>query len=98
MLPLHQRRSRIQEGEGNPDEWVENFAFIDYNEKLLCLICKVTVTNYKVSILRRDYEANHHFFLTQYPLNSKLRKDKFQLVFISKKSGLREQQGILSFN
>lgn len=86
------KRKYKEENRGFQEDWTEKFLFIDNNNKSMCLICKINISNYKVSNLRRHHEGSHPNFLTQYPLNTKLRTDKIQ----SLQSALLNQQDILS--
>lgn len=42
------KRKYKQENRIFQKEWIENFAFIDNNEKWLGLFCKITIANYKI--------------------------------------------------
>ncbi|XP_071055109.1 general transcription factor II-I repeat domain-containing protein 2A-like [Onthophagus taurus] len=92
MTTVNKKRKYEEENRCFRSEWEESFAFIEYNGKSLCLICKDTIANYKISNLRRHYETTHPQFSIQYPPSSKLRKEKL----MSLKNCLQKQQGLLA--
>ena len=89
------KRKHGNENRNFQEELVENYGFINNNGKSFCVICNITIKNYKVSNLHRHYETNHPHFSTQYSFNSKLRTEKLK----SLQSGLFKQQGhVTSFS
>ena len=56
-------------------EWEELYFFIQKN-KPFCLICQVTLSQFKVSNLKRHYETNHSTFSREFPIGSDSRKNK----------------------
>ncbi|KAL4126170.1 hypothetical protein QTP88_010396 [Uroleucon formosanum] len=57
-------------------EWEELYFFIQKNDKPFCLICQVTLSQFKVSNLKRHYETNHNTFSREFPIGSDSRKNK----------------------
>ncbi|XP_060861778.1 general transcription factor II-I repeat domain-containing protein 2-like [Metopolophium dirhodum] len=57
-------------------EWEELYFFIQKNDKPFCLICQVTLSQFKVSNLKRHYETNHSTFSREFPIGSDSRKNK----------------------
>ncbi|XP_025196828.1 general transcription factor II-I repeat domain-containing protein 2B-like [Melanaphis sacchari] len=57
-------------------EWEEIYFFIQKNDKPFCLICQVTLSQFKVSNLKRHYETNHSTFSREFPIGSDSRKNK----------------------
>lgn len=86
------KRKYVEENRQFQKEWIESFAFIDNHGSSLCLICKASISNYKVGNLRRHYEGTHAQFSIQYPSNSKLRTDKLCLL----QSNLYKERQLLS--
>uniref|UniRef100_A0A2S2R1K0 General transcription factor II-I repeat domain-containing protein 2 n=1 Tax=Sipha flava TaxID=143950 RepID=A0A2S2R1K0_9HEMI len=57
-------------------EWEELYFFIQKNDKPFCVICQVTLSQFKVSNLKRHYETNHSTFSREFPIGSDSRKNK----------------------
>ena len=60
-------------------DWTEKFAFIEKENKPICLICNKELAQNKSGNIKRHYETKHINFSKEYPLNSDYRKNKIEL-------------------
>ncbi|KAF6778638.1 hypothetical protein AHF37_01893 [Paragonimus kellicotti] len=72
---LEKRRLKDRKRNFNP-QWEQDFAFINYDGKPLCLICNISLTHFKSCNLKRHYETHHKKFTIDYPAWSELRRNK----------------------
>lgn len=86
------KRKYFEEKRNFNDDWEDNYAFIQQDDKALCLICKTTLKNFKVGNLRRHYEKSHSDFSDHFPEKSELRSKKIK----SLKSSLNSQVNFMT--
>lgn len=71
-------------------EWEEQFCFIFYKEKIVCLLCNSSVAIAKKCNVERHFNTNHTNFNTNFPLKSEIRKSKISEL----KFNLTKQQSL----
>ncbi|CAI6343418.1 unnamed protein product [Macrosiphum euphorbiae] len=59
-------------------DWEEEFAFIERNGKPTCLLCQVTLSQFKASNLKRHHDRNRSSFNKDFPFGSKSGKTKLK--------------------
>jgi len=59
-------------------DWEQEFAFVERNGKLKCLLCQVTLSQFKTSNLKRHHDSNRSSFNKDFPFGSQLRKTKLK--------------------
>lgn len=74
--------------------WEEEFAFVEVNNKPLCLICQRTISVPKRENVKRHHDTCHSEFSETYPLGSNVRKDKIRSLVAS----FRGQQTVMRFS
>jgi hypothetical protein len=70
---LYRKRKYENETRGFKTEWKEEFVFVERNGKPMCLLCQITLSPFKASILKRHYDTHHSAFGQQFPAGSMLR-------------------------
>lgn len=60
------------------NEWEALYFFTMYQDKCLCLICRVTVAYPKKGNLERHFSSLHENYENDYPINTELRKQKLK--------------------
>lgn len=71
-------------------EWEEQFCFIYYKEKIVCLLCNSSVAIAKKCNVERHFNTTHKNFNTNFPINSEIRKKKISDL----KLNLTKQQSL----
>lgn len=61
-------------------EWEEEYVFIPWNEKPLCLLCNVSLSHFKRCNLKRHHQSRHKDFMLEFPPNTELRTNKIALL------------------
>lgn len=72
------------------EEWEEEYFFIHFNNKCICLICGSTVAVGKKCNIERHFTTNHKKYDIEYPPTSNLRKCKLKEM----KTALTAQQSL----
>ncbi|TPP64129.1 Zinc finger C2H2 [Fasciola gigantica] len=80
---LDKRRLKDRNRNFNP-RWEEEFAFINFAGRPLCLICNVALTHFKSCNLKRHYETHHKSFAIEYPPWSERRRKRLLALKISR--------------
>lgn len=57
-------------------EWEDQYCFIEYKGKPVCLLCNGSVSVPKKSNVERHFLTNHKQFNSEFPVSSELRKHK----------------------
>jgi hypothetical protein len=57
-------------------EWEEQYCFIEYRGKPVCLLCNGSVSVPKKSNVERHFLTNHKNLNNEFPVKSELRKQK----------------------
>jgi hypothetical protein len=73
-------------------EWEEQFCFIYYKEKSVCLLCNSSVAIAKKCNVERHFITTHKNFNTKFPMNSEIRKKKISEL----KLNLTAQQSLFT--
>jgi hypothetical protein len=73
-------------------EWEDQYCFIEYKGKSVCLLCNGSVSIAKKSHVERHFFNNHKNFNNKYSVNSELRRHKVRDL----KSKLTLRQSVLS--
>jgi hypothetical protein len=70
---LSRKRKYEDENRGFKTEWEGEFVFVKRNGKPVCLLCQITLSQFKASNLKRQYDMHHSTFGQQFPAGSMLR-------------------------
>ena len=73
-------------------EWEEEFCFIEFNGKCICLLCNNSVAVPKRSNVERHFKSIHGNFNSEFPLKSEIRKRKIR----SLKELVKKQQNFFT--
>ncbi|XP_065681502.1 general transcription factor II-I repeat domain-containing protein 2A-like [Hydra vulgaris] len=77
------------------NDWTKKYAFIERNNKPMCLICNIELAHNKTCNVKRHYETKHKQFSEEYPLCSNYRKNKIELLKTKNKN---QQLNISSYS
>ncbi|VDP78044.1 unnamed protein product [Echinostoma caproni] len=80
---LDKRRLKDRNRNFNP-RWEEEFAFINFGGRPLCLICNVALTHFKSCNLKRHYETHHKSFAIEYPPWSERRRKRLLALKVNR--------------
>ncbi|XP_025405249.1 general transcription factor II-I repeat domain-containing protein 2-like [Sipha flava] len=89
---LSMKRKYEEENRAFNTDWEEEFLFVERNDKPMCLLCQVTLSQFKASNLKRHHDSNHSGFNKDFPVGSQLRKTKLK----SLKEKLHGQSRVMS--
>ncbi|XP_050061715.1 general transcription factor II-I repeat domain-containing protein 2-like [Aphis gossypii] len=89
---LSKKRKYEEENRSFNTYWEEEFLFVERNGKPMCLLCQVTLSQFKASNLKRHHDSNHRGFNKDFPVGSQLRKTKLK----SLKEKLHGQSRVMS--
>lgn len=73
-------------------EWEEQFCFVEYNGKCICLLCNASVAVPKKSNTERHFQTMHSSFNSSFPLNTDIRKKRIAEL----KTVLTKQQNVFT--
>lgn len=71
-----EKRNKKQKTHHFNVEWEEQFCFIYYKEKSICLLCNSSVAIAKKCNVERHFITTHKSFNINFPINSEIRKKK----------------------
>lgn len=89
---LSKKRKYEEENRAFNTDWEEEFLFVERNGKPMCLLCQVTLSQFKASNLKRHHDSNHSGFNKDFHVGSQLRKTKLK----SLKEKLHDQSRVMS--
>ena len=73
------------------EKWEEEFAFVEINNKPVCLLCQRPIAAAKRDNIKRHHTTLHGDFADEYPPGTNIRKDKIRSLI----AALRGQQNTL---
>ena len=64
-------------------EWKEDYFFVMFNSRCVCLICHASISLPKKGNVERHFTIMHNKYTKDFPLQSKLRKKKVRGIEIT---------------
>ncbi|XP_065675707.1 general transcription factor II-I repeat domain-containing protein 2A-like [Hydra vulgaris] len=76
----YKKRKIEDENRSFHGDWTEKYAFIEKENKPMCLICNTELAHNKTCNVKGHYETKHMCFSEEYPINSFHRMKKIELL------------------